>query len=218
MNYLQENVVPAQKQNAFRVFRQDGNGLRILFVGNSITRHGPKPSIDWYKDCGMAASDIEHDYVHLLLKKIGEKHPDLGYCIAQVAEVEQHYDNPEILMNYEKAAKFGADIVVMFFGANVPKKRCDPYPEQVAVFESTYRKMRNLFSKDGAKVFHVEGFYIRPILDEVKKRVSKEYGDFFIELGEIRTREDTHGLYNHPNDQGMDEIADCIWKEIQPYI
>lgn len=215
MNHLQKNIVPAINQNEFRVFRQGGNGLKILFVGNSVTRHGPKPSIDWYKDCGMAATDRDHDYVHLLMKKIWEIHPSAGYCIAQVAEVELQYDNPTVLENYKEAAIFEADIVIMFFGANVPKQKCDPYPEQVAVFENTYRKMRNLFCKNGAKVFHIEGFYIRPILDAVKKRVSEDYGDTFVELGEIRTREETHGLYNHPNDRGMAEIADCIWKEIQ---
>ena len=218
MSNLQENIVPSQNQNAFRVFRQDNNGIRILFVGNSVTRHGPKPSIEWYRDCGMAASDIEHDYVHILMRKIHEIHPNAGYCIAQVAEVEQQYDNPAVLANYEEAAEFGADIVVLFFGANVPKKKCDLYSEQVSVFENTYRKMRNLFCKDGAAVFHVEGFYIRPVLDEVKRKISKEYGDVFVELGEIRTREETHGLYNHPNDKGMEAIADCIWKEMEPYI
>ena len=28
---------------------------KILFVGNSITKHAPKADINWLNDCGMAA-------------------------------------------------------------------------------------------------------------------------------------------------------------------
>lgn len=218
MNDFQKNIVPSDNQNAFRVFRHDGSGIRILFVGNSITRHAPKPEIGWFGDCGMAATDIEHDYVHVFMNKVWEIDPNAGYCMAQVADVERQYDNQDVLQLYDNAVDFEADIVIMFFGANVPKEKCDPDPEQVAIFADTYRKMRDMFRNGYATIFHVEGFYIRPVIDEAKKKVAMECGDTFICLGDIRTRADTHGMFNHPNDKGMEEIAERLWEYVLPIL
>ena len=46
--------------------------LKILIIGNSITRHGPKPEIGWNRDWGMAASCEENDYVHRFVTKLNE--------------------------------------------------------------------------------------------------------------------------------------------------
>ena len=55
--------------------------FRVLFVGNSITRHGIKEEIGWTRDCGMAASCLEKDYVHLVVKGLEEKYGPVSYCI-----------------------------------------------------------------------------------------------------------------------------------------
>ena len=216
MKDFQENIIPAEKQNGRNVYVHENTGIRILFAGNSITKHAPKPSVGWINDCGMAASDIDHDYVHLLMKKIRTVDPYAGYCIAQVADIERQYDRPDVLDDYIEAAQFNADIVIMFFGANVPKDKCDPFPEQVAIWEDTYRKTRDLFSNNGrAAVFHSEGFYIRPALNEAKRKVAEACGDYFISLGDIPYKEDTHGMFNHPGDKGMEEIANCFCNAIR---
>ncbi len=36
---------------------------RIMFIGNSVTLHGPLASIGWHGNWGMAASDIKKDYM-----------------------------------------------------------------------------------------------------------------------------------------------------------
>ena len=40
------------EENLFQTFNNAGK-RRFLFVGNSITRHGPKPEIGWENDWGM---------------------------------------------------------------------------------------------------------------------------------------------------------------------
>ena len=45
---------------------------KVLFLGNSITLHGPAPSIGWTGNWGMAATSEEKDYVHLLTADIAK--------------------------------------------------------------------------------------------------------------------------------------------------
>ena len=56
-----------------RITEKPGAKLKVLFVGNSITRHMPLPSIGWTGDWGMAASCEEKDYVHQTVRLLEEK-------------------------------------------------------------------------------------------------------------------------------------------------
>ena len=101
-------------------------GLRVLFVGNSVTLHGPSEPIGWFGDWGMAASGKEKDYVHLVEDHIKTKYPNASFCICNAADWERGYKNSEetgkIALN-EKAktvrvnkAEF-ASLARKFFGA-----------------------------------------------------------------------------------------------------
>ena len=218
MNDFQENIVPAERQNSKPVWISENTGLRIVFAGNSITKHAPKPSIGWDRDCGMAASCLEKDYVHLILKKIRQYDKNVSWCIAQVADFERGFFEQEAKDNYSSAGDFGADIVIMFYGANV-NKEYDTMENPPKTFGEAFEDMRNLLSQNGrAKVYVSEGFYIRPVLDAEKKAVAEKYGDTFIEIDDIRTREDSHGRFNHPGDLGMELIADRFFEAIEPEV
>ena len=45
---------------------------KILFLGNSVTLHGPRPDIDWSGNWGMAATAAENDYVHRLTRALND--------------------------------------------------------------------------------------------------------------------------------------------------
>lgn len=213
MKNLQENIVPAANQNNSNFFPFENDGIRILFAGNSVTKHGVKLDIGWERDCGMAASSLENDYVHIIMKKIREIAPNAAYAIAQVADFERKFEDTEndILKKYECAGNFEADIVIMFFGANVADEA------NAKTFGKRYEDLRNLLAaKKDSKVYTVEGFWIKPALEAEKKAVCQKYGDVYIPLGkEIQESESTHGMHNHPNDLGMKLIADKIFNEIK---
>lgn len=212
---LQENKVSAINQNKKDIFIFGDTGLKIMFVGNSITKHEPSPEGEWYNDCGMAASSVEKDYVHQLLEKCrNEYKEDISYCIVQVANFEWHFDEVDLEELYSEVKDYNPDIMIMFFGANVSKEY-DSNPNPSITFGEKYEALRNYLKGENTLVIHSQGYYIRPKLDEEKESVARKYGETFVNLEYTREREETHGMYNHPNDLGMTEIADAFWNAIK---
>ena len=74
MKQIDKNTVSAKGQltsSKFITFdNREGKGIKVMFVGNSITLHGVLPSIGWNNEWGMAASAKENDYVHIIEKKV----------------------------------------------------------------------------------------------------------------------------------------------------
>ena len=217
MKDFQENIVPALAQNSENVFiyNNENSKLKILFVGNSITKHAPKPSIGWTNDCGMAASSLERDYVHIIIKRIMEQYDkNVSFAIAQVAEYERTFFNCEPECSYKEIKDFDADIIITFYGANVTKDY-DTMANPPKTFAKAYEDMRNYLVGSNTSVYHSMGFYIRPVLDAEKLSVAKKYGEPFIDISDIRSLPETHGLFNHPNDLGMQMIADRFFEAIE---
>lgn len=223
---FQANPVPALGQNAKnqKAFDPEGTGPRILFVGNSITLHGPRPEIGWTNNWGMAASALEKDYVHLLQKKIASVRPDAQCCLLQVAgtfERSFFASNWSCEERFGWAREFKPDIIVLFFGANVPSSydngTMDPAPART--FGEALESFRSFLDPDGKAVaLFSQGFYVRPKLDAEKEAVAKKRGDIFVNLEDVRSRADAHGAYNHPGDLGMELIAERFWESIEPLL
>lgn len=218
MKDFQKNIIPAFGQNPNNVYLFDNekSKLRILFVGNSITKHAPRPEVGWNNDCGMAASSIEKDYVHLIVKWLQEKYdPNLAFGVAQVAAYERSFFEKTPSDMYYEAKDFKPNIIIMFFGANV-SKNYDTMENPPKRFGAAYEELRNYLACDNTKVFHSEGFYIRPVLDYEKNQVAEKYGDTFISMKGINDIPETHGMFNHPGDYGMEQIAKRFFEAIEP--
>ena len=219
---FQENPVPALGQNARNqtAFDAAKKGPRVLFVGNSITRHGPRPEIGWTNDWGMAASARDRDYVHLLQKKIAAVQPEAQCCLLQVAgSFERAFFKPDwsCEKSYAWARAFKPDVIVLFFGANVPGAydagKLEPAPART--FGAALEAFLDYVDPEKrAFVLMSQGFYIRPKLDAEKAAVAQKRGCAFVNLEDIRTRADAHGRYNHPGDLGMQLIADRFWETL----
>ena len=223
---FQYNPVPALGQNAQdqAAFDPECTGPRVLFVGNSITLHGPRPQIGWSNNWGMAASSADKDYVHLLQKRIAALRPDAQCCLLQVAgTVERSFFKPDWSCeeHFRWAREFKPDVVVLFFGANVPKEydagTMDPPPARS--FADALDAFREWIDPEGkARALFCQGFYVRPVLDAEKERVAAKRGDAFVKLDDFRERADAHGRFNHPGDLGMQLIADRIWEHLEPLL
>jgi len=94
---------------------------RILFLGNSITLHSPKPDIGWKGLWGMAASDASTDYVHRLAAAIASHQgmePEI--MVRNIAPFERSYASYDFTPLLREAIPFDADLVVLAIGENAP--------------------------------------------------------------------------------------------------
>lgn len=215
MEQLQQNPVPALGQlgpgPVSFVPGEEGDGLRVLFVGNSYTFHRPRPEIGWHNCCGMAASCAEKDYVHQLMKLVRTRRPGAAFAIQHAAApIERNLENFAV-QDVQEARAWNPDVVILFFGENVPKDR----PELPPVFENVCRQIREYLSADGhAQFFWVGCFAQRPELNARKQAAAAAFGDMYIPLDAVSLNEENYGEFNHPGDRGMEAIAGCIWQSI----
>lgn len=222
MNKIEENTVKAENQLKKNDYIQieDNGGLRILFVGNSITRHGPKAEIGWYHDFGMAASEINKDYVHLVLSELSAKE-EISYCICQAAEWEWKYKTgSEVLKLYDDAQKFNADIIIMRIIEN-----CNISDFDGELFEKEYKKLIDYLNYSGkARIILTTGFWKHPGDSNIIK-VGEDNGYETIYLGDLGELDEMKAIGNfqhrgvsiHPGDKGMRVIADRILNKIKEY-
>ena len=96
-------------------------GVRIAFVGNSITLHQPLPEIGWTNSWGMAASAAEKDYVHLVADGIAAKtgrRPSV--MVRNLATFERGYRTVDAGSLLADVVAFRPEYVVVALGENVP--------------------------------------------------------------------------------------------------
>ena len=134
MSQIDKNTVSAENQlnGTEPIFFENaqGCGVRVLFVGNSITLHGYKPEIGWYgENYGMAASKKENDYVHIVMREILKRDPNAAFCICQASQWELNYADGQKVVEkldlYKKIKDFKADIIVMRIVDNCPREKFD---------------------------------------------------------------------------------------------
>lgn len=202
---------------------KDGKGKRIMFAGNSITRHGVNEGIGWMHDFGMAASSIDKDYVHILSKRVLEKDENAAFCIAQCAAWERAFWDDAVYEKFSVAKDFAPDILIYRLGENV----------QADDFEKHDFKegMRNLIKyltaeNPDAKIIFTTNFWIKVSVDNAIIEVAAEYGKKAHDLGMLGENPEMKaiglfehsGVAAHPGDKGMQAIADVIWSELRDMV
>ena len=192
---------------------------RVLFVGNSITLHGPAPKIGWTGNWGMAASAVEKDYVHLVvesLTKLRGHKPE--FLVTNVADFERKYDSFDLATKLKDQVAFKADTVVVAIGENVPALKSD---EAKAKFKESVVKLLALLKGEGKTALYVRScFWADAAKDVVLKEACTTAGGVFVDISTLAKDEANYarserkieheGVARHPGDRGMKAIADAI--------
>ena len=221
MANINENTVKGYDQliaSNERSFIGDKNAtLKILIIGNSITRHGPKPEIGWPYDWGMAASSEANDYVHRFVSKLNENNIDAYVMVRQGWWWERHFLDEDVLDHFDKEREFDADIVIFRLGENVPKENREHCYEKLKIFAP--------FICPNGKIVFTTCFWEAGATDEAIRKVAKERNEICIEgcfsddesnmaLGKFEHR----GVSIHPSDKGMETIANAIFNAVKTLI
>lgn len=197
---------------------------RILFLGNSITLHGPAKHIGWAGNCGMAASSAENDYVHLLLRQISKatgRKPEA--MINNIADFERNYSTYDAASALKKPLEFDAGLVIVAIGENVP---AFPSDEAKGQFRTAFAKLLAALDEHGKPAIVVRScFWPNKAKDDILREVCREAGGTFVDMSGL-SRDESHyarserqiahaGVAAHPGDKGMKAIADALWKAVE---
>lgn len=218
MNLNDQNTVKADHQlvnnDVISYIHSEGTGPRILFVGNSITRHGINHDIGWHNDWGMAASVLEKDYVHLVAGAVLEKNPNASFCICQAAHWEINcYQAESVFPEFQAAREFSADMIIMRVVENCPGKLYD----HDRFLEAYGSLISYLDPENRAKKIITTSFWRRQE-DEAIRVYAQKHEYPLVELGDLGENDAMKaiglfahkGIAIHPGDMGMQMIAKRI--------
>lgn len=219
---IQDNTVSAVNQminssDLYYLGDKDDNDLKVLIVGNSITRHGPSAQIGWEHDYGMAASSQEKDYVHVLYNKLCIAGYKPYFMVRQASFWERNYFKDDVLDSYTDETKFNADVLVFRLGENVADVTQDNYDGFVGALD----KYVNYITTDNTKRIFTTCFWQYNIVDNAIKQVAQDNGKV-VTLGDLGANDEMRatglfwhsGVAGHPGDKGMENIAERICNAI----
>ncbi len=197
---------------------------RILFVGNSLTSHGPKADIDWHGNWGMAATSLDKDYVHVVTKALATKQGTTPVIMVKnVADFERAHVGYDIAGKFADAAAFKADLIILCIGENVAALKTpeaqSKYQEQVTAL------LKMLRSNPKAQIIVRSSFWANPAKDTAMRQACETVGGTFVDISALSKDEKNYarserpykhaGVANHPGDRGMAAIAEEIVKVVK---
>ena len=217
----------------------DNGKIRVLIIGNSITKHEAAPDKGWLGNWGMAATSEENDYVHKLMSSINEKYNNVEFKWENISEFEKYfYDWSKFKSSkYDELAKYDADIIIAAFGANIKNvnNEEDPELETDQVFKAShYSDIIDHFNPNkDAKVISLITTLTPSDNMTVIKESANANGYTIVDVSDLTAREYTAADYkdnsvfadnvidsvlNHPGDAGMAAMAERLLPAVESAI
>lgn len=219
----EDNTVSSKNQLSLAdsVFGNERGGKKILFLGNSITKHGVAPAIGWNANWGMAASSEDKDYVHRTMAKVWAKTPDTSFLVGQIATWEREFWNENLIQdNFSEVIDYKADIVIIRVIENVRELEHEGY-----TLEKGYKALINTVADEHTKVIITNSFWYAPEKNDVVKKVAEDGEYKFVDMCigaddryTAKGKFEHTGVAAHPGDEGMEEIANRIFNAIEEYL
>lgn len=202
-----------------------------LAIGNSITQH---PVIDdlWWGEWGMAASDEEHDYYHLVCDEIDSRYAENETTVLNFRIWEEPPYNREDMLKYLKGyVTEDLDLITVMLGDNVKQEEDESDTAYRARMETDYKELIAYLQENApdAEIVMVGCFWEDIMLDSAIQNSCEELRVPFISLVEIQGEDYRAGQWadveggddnehlivgtgaaEHPNDDAMQYIADRI--------
>jgi len=193
--------------------------ITCLFLGNSLTYHAVIDEEPAEGKRGLTATNIEKDYVHVLLKTISEEHKvNIKYSILNIAQFERTFTKYSFSMEkLALAENTHPDYLFVQIGENVAKddivntkKYEDEYIKLLALFPNSKKIITIPFWPDKVKEYATTAIAIKSnsYLVDIShlgdgtdpKNFSSSYKDY-----------KKPGVGAHPGDYGMANIANSIY-------
>jgi alpha-galactosidase len=207
-------LTPSFAQPAFK---------KVLFLGNSITKHGPKADIDWSGNWGMAASAEAKDYVHVFTKSLSDKQgsaPEI--LVKNIADFERSHQGYDFAAKLQEAIDFQADLIVLAIGENVPALKT---AEEKTKLQEAVTKLLTTLKGDRKPTILVRScFWADAAKDGALRGACDAVSGIYADISALAKdkslfgraeREFKHaGVANHPGDKGMAAIADALMKAL----
>lgn len=198
--------------------------IKIAILGNSISLHGIIEGL-WDYESGMAASDLEHDYVHLLINKISmEKQCGIEYIVINISDFERNFENFN-LTRLEKVREFNPEIIIFQIGENISTEMLKLKGE---VFFENYKKIIEYCN--GKDTVVCLPFWPAKETINLITEVALKSGVYLVDLSHLGSGIDylnfassekkyKHtGVAAHPGNYGMKNIAEMIYITINKII
>jgi len=192
---------------------------KVLFLGNSITKHGPKADIDWSGNWGMAATAEANDYVHLVTKALTEKAgaaPEV--MVKNIADFERAYSGYDVVVKLKEAIDFKADLIILAIGENVPALKTAE--DKIKLQASLTTLLRALKEERKPTILVRSCFWANAAKDEALQQACTAVGGIYVNIGSLSKDEANYGrsersykhagVANHPGDKGMAAIAAAL--------
>lgn len=204
-------------------------GVRLLFLGNSITYHLPDPVIGWTNTCGMSASSAEKDYTHLVAAGLSAhlRQPVEAVATSETVGFERDgYLTWDVERELKKFIDFKPDYVVIALGENgadrIPgEERRRKYREGLAKMSAVFKAGRDR----PPRVVFRGAFWTKSAegKDPEIRAAAAAGGDPFVETCDLFAdagmcayeRFRNYSVGAHPGDKGMAEIARRILETLK---
>ena len=202
----------------------ENGGVKVLFIGNSITLHEPLAKIGWTNNWGMAASAAEKDYVHLVTKGIEKKTGRKAEVkVYNCAAFERDFKTDDLKWA-DALAAFDPDVFILAIGENMPNLDGE---EDVKECRAAVKRLLGKFFEGKRKRPHsvIRGnFWPSAVKDEAIAHAGSDYAipfvkcDCYNEKGMDASDTDFwhKGVQAHPGDKGMAEIARRLLEGLYP--